>query len=248
MHVSLLGASARQRGLFRKAAKSQPHAEEVLQQMQAAVPEKCSEYVEFEAALRHFVSRHLCAEKPGDTLLGVISADTGDGRSTVAIALARALADVYHSVVLVEIAEDEGIREQLHLPPRPGLRDFLNGTTGVDEVVLETASKKLWLVPAGLQQETGNTLDRVQRTGDFLETLRKRFDVVVIDMPPVLRNEQAPALVRCLDSAVLVTSAGSTHMEDVAETVRLCGDVQIRGVLLNRFRGVPGWISSLIEP
>lgn len=248
MHVSPLGAGVKQHRFGRRAAKKQVSPEEVLGQMESTVAERCDDYPDFETSLRHFVSRHLCNETPGHTLLGVISADSRDGRTTVAIGLARALADVYRSVALVEIAEGEGIREQLMLPPRPGLRDFLAGRIGIEDLVSPTSCEKLWFVPAGMHAEPAHSLELVERLRLLLELLRSRFEVVVVDMPPILRNEQAPALVRCFDSGVLLTSAGMTRMDDVVETVRLCGPLAIRGVLLNRFRGMPRWITSLIEP
>lgn len=216
--------------------------------MENQVAERCKDFYDFESSLRHFVSRFLCNERPGSTLLGVISADVSDGRTTAAIGLATALADVYRSVVLVEMAEGVGIRDELLLQPKPGLRDFLTGDIEVADLLLPTANERLWLVPAGSFRAPAHTLDMIDRTRHLLEMLRSRFEIVVVDVPPILRNEEAPALVRGLDCAVLITSAGRTRIDDVIQTVGLCGQVPIRGVLLNHFRGMPRWISSLIEP
>jgi Mrp family chromosome partitioning ATPase len=71
----------------------------------------------------------------------------------------------------------------------------------------------------------------------------------VIDVPALLANEDAPALVGQLDGAVLVVGAGHARDYEVAEAVSLLGDVPVRGVLLNQVRRwTPDWVASLLRP
>jgi hypothetical protein len=50
-----------------------------------------------------------------------------------------------------------------------------------------------------------------------------------------------------MDAAVVLAEAGKTRLEDISRTVELCGTVPIRGLLLNRFEGMPAWLNSLVD-
>jgi receptor protein-tyrosine kinase len=208
----------------------------------------CPDYVHFETTLRQFVSRYLSNEKPFGTIVGIVSPNSGDGRTTVACALAAALAEVYSSVVLVEMAEGGGLSRELLLPTGPGLLDYVTSTDlEVETVLRKLRMENLWFLPIGAERPKAGNLDAVARTRSLLTELRDRFEITLVDLPPMMMSEDAPALVGHLDAAVLLADAGKTEMEDIARTVELCGKVPIRGLLLNRFKEMPSWLSSLVE-
>ena len=217
----------------------------LVEEIEAVIPKMCPDYLKFEASIRHFVSRYLTDEQPNQSVIGVISPRGGDGNTTIALALAGTLADVYGSVVLLEMAAGSGVAEELQLPPGPGLRDFLSGDLEINEVLRRTSKSNLFLLSAGAVPERSLGLDRTAQTRALLKQLRSAFEVVVVDFPPLLTNEESPALLGQADSAVLVLEAGKTAMDDVARVTDLCGSVPLRGVFLNRFRDLPGWLVSL---
>src|SRR4051812_10922895 len=60
----------------------------------------CPEYSEFVTSLRRFASGRLSSLS--NQVLGIVSAKGGEGRTTVALALAAALSEMHHKVVYVE--------------------------------------------------------------------------------------------------------------------------------------------------
>jgi Mrp family chromosome partitioning ATPase len=69
----------------------------------------------------------------------------------------------------------------------------------------------------------------------ILEKLGQRFDVLVVDGPPVLAAGSAPVTAAVADGVILLVRAGSTQREAVRETLRQLDTVGARvlGAVLN---------------
>jgi Mrp family chromosome partitioning ATPase len=222
----------------------------LLAEIQTDMGKVCPDYRGFSQSIRHFVSRHLSSGTSTHIILGVVSADAGVGRTTVAIGIANALADIYERVSLVEMANasrGEALAAELGLDVEGGLVDHLDGTLSFEKILVRTQRDNLWLLPATGKGGKQLTLDTTARVRTLLSGLRDQFDVSVVDLPPLLESEEAPALVEQLDGVVVVVGAGKTEAEAVAEVVELCGNIPIRGVILNRSRrSIPKWLASLV--
>ncbi|MDR7603840.1 MAG: polysaccharide biosynthesis tyrosine autokinase [Armatimonadota bacterium] len=147
------------------------------------------------------------------TLL-VTSPELGDGKSTVAANLALALARSGRRVALVDADLRRPSLLEVLQPPQPfGLSDHLVGEVGLDDVVQPTRYPNLLFVPAGRTAPNPAELLGSQRMRDFLERLRERVDVVVLDTPPVMAVTDAVILARDSDGVILVINPGTTHRE-----------------------------------
>jgi len=207
-------------------------------------------FSEFIACLRHFAGRHLSNEPHHDSVLGVVSPGRGEGRTTASLALARALAEIYPRVVLVEM---EGLRGQpslcaeMQIPFFGGLRSLLRGAGSLEDALWHTDTKNLWLLPFGASSYEINGLDATTRTREILASLRTMFDVVVVDMPPLLLDEKTPPIITHLSGLIFLVESGSTSVDDFSKSLSLCESVPIRGVLLNKTNlATPKWLASLL--
>lgn len=211
----------------------------------------CPQYQELAQTLRHFAGRYLASEEPHGALLGIVSPTNGEGRTTVALGLAGALADMCPNVALVEMGSQPGqtsLTEELGLTPGYGLAGVLNNGLTLEDVVQPTGKGNLWLLAAGQNGERPKHRPSQSTTSALLAKLRERYAMSVIDVPALLENDQVPALVGQLDGAVLVVAAGHATTEQVAETVSLLGDVPLRGVLLNQVhQHAPNWLTTVLE-
>ncbi len=147
------------------------------------------------------------------TLL-VTSPELGDGKSTVAANLALALARSGRRVALVDADLRRPSLLEVLEPPQPfGLSDHLVGEVSLDEVVQPTRYPNLVFVPAGRTAPNPAELLGSQRMRDFLQRLRDRVDMLVVDSPPVMAVTDAVILARESDGVVLVVNPGTTHRE-----------------------------------
>ncbi|MET0395216.1 MAG: polysaccharide biosynthesis tyrosine autokinase [Longimicrobiaceae bacterium] len=174
---------------------------------------------------------------PGVRTLAVTSAGTGEGRTTVAANLAATVGRQGARVLLVDC--DPG-RARLHsvfgTDRAPGLTDLLLGDTGWDAAVHPTDAANVSLLPAGTP--VGLAASEVLESGalqPMLAELATRFDLVVLDIPPVLADTAGSASVAAAaDGVILVVRAGRTGREPARLALRQLAAVhaQMAGVVL----------------
>ncbi|MGH3665867.1 MAG: ParA family protein, partial [Egibacteraceae bacterium] len=118
----------------------------------------------------------------------------GVGKTTTAVSLAAALADLRARVLLVDLdpqgnaTSGVGVRAGTG---RPTVYDVLLGGTVMEDVVEPTSVRNLFVVPAtidlaGAEIELVSAFSREQKLRRALEPLREDFTVVLIDCPPSL--------------------------------------------------------------
>jgi capsular exopolysaccharide synthesis family protein len=166
----------------------------------------------------------------------VTSPSHGDGKSLTAANLALTMARAYdHRVCLVDT--DLRMPRQgalLGLPAdAPGLSDVLAGHALLDDTLVRIDDYDLTVLPAGGCPPRPSELlgtAAMRRTAD---TLRARFDCVILDAPAVLPLSDVGALAPLVDSAVLVVRAGVTSKAAIRDAAAALGDTQLVGVILN---------------
>jgi capsular exopolysaccharide synthesis family protein len=176
---------------------------------------------------------------PGSPVqLTVTSPGPGDGKSTIAINLANALAEGGYRTLLI----DGDIRRgQLHesCPPAeqaPGLLDYLAGEATLGDVVKSTdLHVNLSLVPCGTRRRQGPELLASQRMGMMLRELRSQFDAIVVDCAPLGAGIDAYALGSATGSMLLVLRAGETDRRLASSKLTTLDRMPIRilGTVLN---------------
>ncbi|MCC6316230.1 MAG: polysaccharide biosynthesis tyrosine autokinase [Gemmatimonadaceae bacterium] len=170
--------------------------------------------------------------------LTVSSPGPGDGKSTISINLANALAEGGYRTLLI----DGDIRRgQLHesCPPAaqsPGLLDYLAGEATLGEVVKTCdLHVNLSLVPCGTRRRQGPELLASQRMGNMLRELRSQFDAIVVDCAPLGAGIDAYALGSATGSMLLVLRAGETDRRLASARLSTLDRMPIRilGTVLN---------------
>ncbi len=174
------------------------------------------------AHLRYFnVDRELRA-------LMVVSAAPGDGKTTVARHLAGAAARMGSRVLLVEVdLRRPTIAQQLDIPSGPGLSDVLIGAIPMNEatqsIELEASPgdgsrrRALDVLVAGaVLPPNPAELIESHAMQTVLEQAKSKYDLIVIDTPPLTAVSDAFPLLRRVDGVIIVGRVGRNR-RDVAE-------------------------------
>ena len=167
-----------------------------------------------------------------------MSAVSGEGASSTALALARTVAISGKSVVLVNCdPRPRASKGALRMTPLQGLNEVLTSATPWSDVVIADPSGAQILPRSFVQFAPTDAFDGAEMQR-LLSELREAFDLVVLDCAPVLAAAETHSLVRLTDATIIVARAEKTPRTAVAsaiEQVRQAGGV-ILGVALNGAR------------
>ena len=144
--------------------------------------------------------------------MAITSSQAREGKSVTAMALARGLASVGASVLLIDAdMRNPSVHRSLGIPTGKGLSNLLTGHANLDEVVHKTEVRGLSIVTAGpIPPNPAELLagDGLSRT---LNAAAETFDHVIFDSPPILGLADAPLIARATEGTIFVIEAGRTR-------------------------------------
>ena len=190
--------------------------------------------------LRHSIQIHT-KDQP-KKLLVVTSSVAGEGKTLTAVNLAFTLAmEEDKKVALVDCdLRKAQTHKFLGLDPRYGLSDVLK-----DTVHLRIASYPLrfelewgtisnfFFLPAGDIPPNPTELLSSKKMQEVLQNLRDKYDVIVLDCPPVLPVADAKLLAETADGIVFVVRAGKTPKDVVTNGIQSLPKPKLVGVVFN---------------
>lgn len=190
------------------------------------------------------------SDKPLRTL-AVTSPNQGDGKSTVALSTAIAMAEMEPGVVLVDAdMRRPMLHTRLGLENEAGLSDYLIGAAHIDGVLQATKYDGLAVVTSGAHVPNPIKLLQSERLDEFINELLARYRVIVFDTPALLAVYDAAVLAPRVDGAVMVVSAGTTDMpstKKALQRVTSAPGVNMLGLVLNRAAATNGYSSYYLN-
>jgi succinoglycan biosynthesis transport protein ExoP len=177
------------------------------------------------------------------------SPSAGDGKTTVASNLSIAMAEIGRKVLLID---GDLRRPRLHkilgVTNSWGLSDLIWADSPLEtlpilHLVRETKVSGLSLLPAGSCSNVApSNLFYSPRMPRLMSRLRKEFDMVMIDAPPMIHLADARLLGRLADGVILVIRAGQTTTESALfASQRFAEDgTRVLGTILNNWEPTTG--------
>jgi succinoglycan biosynthesis transport protein ExoP len=209
---------------IRGAKGEQPSAEEAAQVIEAFRTVRLN--------LAHTVSQDRMT-------LTVSSPSPGDGKSLVASNLSLSFAESGYRTLLID---GDTRRGELHrtfgVERRPGLLDYLVGELSVDALLRPSTHPHLQLITSGSRKRNAPELLGTARMRELVELMHERFDVVIIDSPPMGAGIDAFVLGTITGNLMLVLRAGSTERDLAEAKLQIVDQLPIRltGAVLNDVR------------
>ena len=173
-------------------------------------------------------------DKPLKTLL-ITSASPSEGKSTVSVNLAAAIAQGERSVVLVDAdLRRPSVHRYLDIPNRHGLSDVFRDQSQLANVITSSGSSSFSVITSGSLPPNPSELLASERIHSILRSLEERFDMVIIDSPPVIVTDPI-TLASKVDGVLLVIEPGKTKIgaaQVVMEQMQRAG-ARVVGAVLN---------------
>jgi capsular exopolysaccharide synthesis family protein len=147
----------------------------------------------------------------GPMVVAITSPEPEDGKSFVVANLAMAFSGMGHRTLVIDADVRRGSQHRLLGGARkPGLADYLAGHSSIQEVVQDTTHKSLSRIASGTRRQDGPELLQSRAMSVLLAQMRKNFDVILVDTPPLAACADPLALGTITGNMVLVVRTGTT--------------------------------------
>jgi succinoglycan biosynthesis transport protein ExoP len=169
-------------------------------------------------------------------VIQVTSAVPGEGKTTVAMALAASAAFSKLKVLLIDAdLRHPAATRVFGLQKEAGLVDLLLGNAPVESVIRPYEKGGYWGLGAGAKTQNPSDLLGSERMKGLVAGLKELYDLIVIDTPPMGPVMDPLVVSHLTDKAVLVVRWGATSRELVKTSIaQLSGHRKIAGVVLNQ--------------
>jgi capsular exopolysaccharide synthesis family protein len=169
-------------------------------------------------------------------VLMITSAGPGEGKTLTSVNLATTMAQFGSKVILIDC---DLRRPRLHrvmkIDRENGTSNILAGSQDHASLIQHTEIKNLDVIPSGPVPPNPSELLGSLRMQKLIETLRKHYDRIIIDSPPVTAVTDSTMLSNVVDGVVLVVRAGETAKDVVVNGLDSLRSVKakILGAVLN---------------
>ncbi|HFI0153508.1 TPA: tyrosine-protein kinase [Streptococcus suis] len=172
-------------------------------------------------------------------VVGITSVQSNEGKSTTAASLAMAYARTGYKTVLVDSDIRNSVMSGFFKPTAKitGLTDYLSGTTDLSQGLCDTNIPNLTVIESGKVSPNPTALLQSKNFENLLATLRRYYDYVIVDCPPLGMVIDAAIIAQRCDAMVAVVEAGTVKrsaVKKVKEQLEQTG-TPFLGVILNKY-------------
>lgn len=166
----------------------------------------------------------------------VTSAVENEGKSTIAMHLAQAIATSGKTALLVEAdMRRRSLAEMLGVRSRAGIYGVLVGQVSLEDAVIPSTPEGMFFLDCEPGIPSPSDVLASKRFRAFLSSVAEKYDYVVFDTPPVGAFVDAAVLSSLVDGTLLVVREDGTPRDAVVKTYDQLkkADANVLGVVMN---------------
>jgi len=167
----------------------------------------------------------------------ITSSGPGEGKTTTATNLAAVMAQGGNKTILIDCDQRRSaVHKMFNLSNTTGLSNILVGETEMEIGIQNTEVPNLYVLTAGTRPPNPAELLGSEKMRNFVEELKKTYDFIILDTPPIIMVTDAQILAQYTDGCLLVVSSGEAEIDSVIKAQGLLKKVnaKILGVVLNK--------------
>lgn len=175
-------------------------------------------------------------KNPEDNAITVVSGGAGEGKSTTLVNLAYICAQGGYTTLMIDA---DLRRPRLHtffdINNSVGLTNFLTTELMLEDVILQTPVDNLYFMPSGILPADAAGILNSRRMSELIQDVKQRFDLVLVDSPPILGVSDASVLASEVDLTMIVVQHRKLPRNMLIRVKQAVENVggQVIGVVLN---------------
>ena len=169
----------------------------------------------------------------------ITSATPAEGKTVIALNLAGSFAQADKNVLLIDC---DLRKPRMHgifgVNKNPGLVNYLFNQVSLDEIIWRSdLIENFTYITSGTIPPNPAEVLQSRAMQNFLDNMRRRFDMIILDSPPIISVTDSEILSRMVDGSILVVSAENTEVDMMKHAVDLMRNEKspFLGVVLNNF-------------
>ncbi len=172
--------------------------------------------------------------------LAITSAHENAGKTLTAVNLAICMSqEVSQTVMLVDLdLRTPHVHNTLGVDIDQGIVDHLQGRKNLGDIMFNPGFPRLVIVPGIPQGRFSSEILSSPEMETFMNDITGRYPnrIIIFDLPPLLRNDDALVFVPKADASLLVVEEGVTTPDDIERCMQLMNKSHVLGTILNKAR------------
>ena len=177
-------------------------------------------------------------EDHGWRTLAITSPTPGAGKTVLAINLAMSIAyQTDKTAMLVDFdLRTPSVGAYLGIPDGKSLNEVLNGEAELHEALVNPGLPRLVILPTAKAVEKSSEILSSRKVAGLIHELRARYAerVVIFDLPPMLKVDDAIGILPQIDCVLMVVGNGMSTQTEVEDCMRNLSSANLLGVVLNK--------------
>ncbi|WP_448550707.1 GumC family protein [Thalassotalea montiporae] len=181
------------------------------------------------------------SEKKPPKVIAVTSSVPNEGKSTVALHLARSYSEMEKVLLIEADMRHPTVAKNLNLDPfRPGLSNLLAKTHQINECIVRDKHAKLDILTSGISPANPLAFLSMKRFDMLIKVFGNFYDRIIIETPPVNAVSDAVIISRLVESVLYVVHGTKTKREQITSGLRMLNQVKapIEGIVINQSESI----------
>ena len=186
------------------------------------------------------------SDAPGGRVVAIVGVHTGPESSSLACEFARLVAGRLLKKVLLLAAYPSPYPNAIFTGAgSEGWEDVVEGRASLDDVIAPSSDDGLQVGNMSVSEGSLPSVLASSGLSGIIDSLRERFDLVLVDAPPLAASSDAALLSPAMDGTVVVVEAGKTRWQvarNGIEQIQAQGGTVLGTILNKRRQYIPGFI------
>ncbi|MGC3837005.1 GumC family protein [Moritella viscosa] len=169
-------------------------------------------------------------------VIGIISSQPNEGKSTTATNIAFSLAQIEKTVLIDADMRKPSLAKNFNIPKdKPGLAQVITGDANLSDCITVDPASGVHVMACGPTPKNAQELLSSKRFKQLLESLRQSYDRVVIDTPPIQAVSDSLIISLHTDAIIYVIKSEATRVRLVQNGIRRLAkvDTNLVGIVMN---------------